>query len=234
VNARRRAAWSAALGVVTTVAVAWGIAAWSVYQSGYVREIAFRVRAAGEGDGEMRMSVFRFHGSRLVESVARDLMHTDTPPPPTPEAIVPPWARAAALPWGRGTPWPAPGSQDRRVARGTGWPMIALWHEYEWHPGPPGSGTGDYQTPGGIRLETTNGHPGAWPVNYPRALPLRPVWLGLLADAAAWGGVWFVVLSPFGYVRRRRLKRGQCVRCGYPLAGLPPRTPCPECGTIPA
>lgn len=160
-TAGRRALWSAALGLATTVLAAWGIAACSVYQSGYTREIAVRSRAAGEGSGEVRMNVFRFHGSQLVESVARGAASVNSASGPAPEDAVPDWARGATLPWGRSAPWPPAGAGDRRVARASGWPMLALRHEYEWHPGPPGSSTGTYQTPGGIPLETTNGHPGA-------------------------------------------------------------------------
>lgn len=34
-----------------------------------------------------------------------------------------------------------------------------------------------------------------------------------------------------GFVASRRAHRGQCLRCGYSLAGLTEGSPCPECGT---
>ena len=53
-----------------------------------------------------------------------------------------------------------------------------------------------------------------------------PFWL-LFAGLARWPALAFVR----GPLRRwRRRKRGQCLHCGYNLAGLPERR-CPECGT---
>lgn len=61
-------------------------------------------------------------------------------------------------------------------------------------------------------------------------LPIRPIWLGLFANAA----VYYIALLGMRAVcvwmfqARRRLKR-QCPKCGYSLHGL--REPrCPECG----
>ena len=68
-----------------------------------------------------------------------------------------------------------------------------------------------------------------WPGLY--ELPVLPDWPGLVLNtiffsALAWG-FWQL---PLNLRRSRRRARGQCVRCGYALAGLPPGSPCPECG----
>jgi hypothetical protein len=74
---------------------------------------------------------------------------------------------------------------------------------------------------------------GTWSLLAPTAMPevvvpLMPYWPGFLADiffyGIAGGGllVWLV-----GTRRRIRRRRGECLNCGYALAGL---TTCPECG----
>lgn len=69
------------------------------------------------------------------------------------------------------------------------------------------------------------------------AVPLRPVWPGLLLNWLAWTAfVWLLWRLVGDRVRMRRAKRrrdrierGVCVACGYDLAGL---GTCPECGAV--
>lgn len=63
-----------------------------------------------------------------------------------------------------------------------------------------------------------------------RAIPHRPIWLGLILDTFIFAAFWWcavqLLLLAFG---RFRMKRGHCPACGYNLAGQ--TTPgCPECG----
>lgn len=67
------------------------------------------------------------------------------------------------------------------------------------------------------------------------ALPLRPAWARLLANTACWSIAWWLSAACIaGWRKRRRRRRGLCPSCGYSLAGLVPSTPtllaCPECG----
>lgn len=63
-----------------------------------------------------------------------------------------------------------------------------------------------------------------------RALPLLPLWPGLLANTAIYALLWAVSVLMLPAVRRRaRRRRGRCVRCNYEVLGL---DTCPECGTL--
>ncbi len=62
-------------------------------------------------------------------------------------------------------------------------------------------------------------------------LPTRIVWPGLVGDVLVWGAAWGVVLASPGVLRRcRRAAKGRCVACGYDLTGG--RGVCPECGHV--
>jgi len=229
------------LGLCTTVAVAWTLGARRVYGPGYRIEHGRRLRspAAGEGEGEVFLALHAGRGWRLIETVARRTSRPLLDPSEVPpEVRIDSWAAHAALPWGRDqTPWPQADQGDRRVVRGTGWPLIALWHQYRWRPDPSGSpptlNRGEFLSPGGIRLEPSTGTPGAWPVTYPRALPLRPAFPGFLENTAVFSAAWgFLIYGPGTLRRSLRGRRGACPTCAYDLRGIPQGQPCPECGAF--
>lgn len=68
---------------------------------------------------------------------------------------------------------------------------------------------------------------GAW-----RAVPFRPIWLGLVGDVLIHAAMWFTLIFGFATVRRsRRRHAGRCQGCGYDLrsSGVA-HARCPECG----
>ncbi len=105
----------------------------------------------------------------------------------------------------------------------TGWPRLALWCGYDEEPK-----TLMPLVRGGFALSKER--IGLLPQG--RALPYRPIWLGLLLDsilyACCWGAIWFVCLLPSRARRLWRLRRGLCGSCGYDVAGI--AGVCPECG----
>jgi hypothetical protein len=61
-----------------------------------------------------------------------------------------------------------------------------------------------------------------------RLLPLRPIWPGFAINTLFYAGIlWLLFAAPFALRRRRRIKRGLCPACGYPVGDSPV---CTECG----
>lgn len=99
----------------------------------------------------------------------------------------------------------------------SGWPMQALESQGRTSDGWPGHGT--WAVNGGIALRTD------------RWLPFLLLWPGFAVDTAFYGSLVFLAWKGPGHIRRRsRVRRGECVRCGYPRAGLAGDAACPECG----
>lgn len=108
------------------------------------------------------------------------------------------------------------------------------WLDVYWSGFPFRAAVGWWSEPSGssenlIRrtTQTPRGHTRAW------AIPLRPIWPGLLGNAVFYTALLLVPLAVVRLVRtRRRRARGRCVACGYELGPTLERGVgvCPECG----
>jgi len=62
-----------------------------------------------------------------------------------------------------------------------------------------------------------------------RGLPMCPIWPGFAINTIFYAVIlWVLFAFPFALRRWRRIKRGLCARCGYPLGTS---AVCSECGT---
>ena len=61
-----------------------------------------------------------------------------------------------------------------------------------------------------------------------RYVPVRPLWPGFAINTLFYAAIlWLLFAAPFALRRRRRIKRGLCPKCAYPV-GTNAR--CTECG----
>jgi hypothetical protein len=78
----------------------------------------------------------------------------------------------------------------------------------------------------------------AWEKSDETYLPVHPIFPGFAINTLFYAAILWVLFAFLGTVRRwRRIRRGQCVKCGYDLRGRPPgdgasSTVCPECGAV--
>jgi hypothetical protein len=217
----------AALGVVSTVMIAW-LSVWLRSSSGFDLQI-IEVRQVGgrpPSAGPVLAEVATHWGSTRVSAWSKmppgayPLYDTRKPgraPSWVPELL---WCDEAAL------------DRDefcsgRRVAHtewfAAGWPLRALRGAY-----------GNMLT-SDDRAWITGAERGSWLLwkdGWPLRLPYEPIWPGLLANATFYGGLLALVLLAPGQIRRAlRRRRGACMRCGYDLRGGA-HAGCPECGPL--
>ena len=99
-----------------------------------------------------------------------------------------------------------------------GWPVVSMWRDY-------GGGVDGYM------YELLHGLPVAFlppDGGFPRAVPLSPIWPGFIINTLFYAAVlWLLIPGPFVLRRFIRMKRGRCVKCGYPMGGS---GVCSECG----
>jgi len=247
------------LGAVTTVAVAWGLASFIPYRMLPDSTLHYPAPHPHE-EHAFVMTVRRAFGSTRVTamrqselgpgSIVNDL--TDV----LPRAGVMDTMIADRLSLSK--------FEEERLARAgdarrvvpmymtedlRGWPMYAL--AASWDGGLaylPNSTpyTGENAAPSmfpgdGIALPPFGGGTaGSVNLDAQRALPLRPIWPGLLIDTLFYGVLWFGMIVGFGALSRAiRRKRGRCPNCGYDLRGHTDHGRdgratsgggCPECG----
>jgi len=229
-----------ALGFVTTGAVAWGLAAW-LPQRGW-NEHRFLAEKKTIGTVRVIISEFRRFGAvrrkwRLddwaamtLSSQSFDVIGTTTSwrgplgVQARPEGVL--WGRVPAIMLDHD------GAPYEGLDHATGWPRLAAWYATTAHS--PSQISGKYHIDGGIALPIGSSISTTLPAWKVHALPLRPIWTGLIGNTAFYSIVWLVMLWGASAARRwRRRRRGWCPRCAYDLAGLTQGQPCPECGMTP-
>lgn len=130
-------------------------------------------------------------------------------------------AQAAVLPTG----------EPARLARmdiAYGWPMLAFAGGITTETGTPpghhhdfGALSNDPPTPGA-----------AWGGKLVDTIPLRPILPGAAVNTAVYALAWLMLLAAVTLVRQHgRLRRGECLACGYSRRGIGADAACPECGT---
>ncbi len=230
-------------GVVVNVAVAWGCAIWSSLPSpGRMRGPApadlawwqehaptriasepillslaeafgceYRLLTGARDDAGINLQV-QFYDDGLVRSLS---MTTSRPSP------------LQSRPW------------DRALRVRAGWPLSSMAGE-RWraaspvnhlqqavHAVAPRAGT---SAPGPEAV-----HVAAFPIQRNtaggtqyRLAPLRPIWPGFAVNTIFYAMLlWLLIPGPFVLRRFIRMKRGRCVRCGYPMGES---AVCSECG----
>lgn len=216
-----RAGIAAWLGVVTTVGVAWACAAWGKFKVG--SWLSREASVAGKG---VIYAEFRGFGVERVTSWLTPRLEDDAEPDRPPLAALP---RAVSEAGEERAAWLERECDEtawRKVCwldESCGWPAAAMASEIRLQPR-----TGEEVVRWGVPLQRTE-PAGPWNERA-RALPLRPVWGGLLIGTALYGAGWMAVLAgPSGVRWWVRRVRGVCTGCGYDLKGIRERV-CPECG----
>jgi hypothetical protein len=219
---------------MTTVAVAWGLAAWlpqrswdentsvaSASSSQYLFTSEFwsigAVRRTWMIDNPGAFS--RYPPSMAIPN--SNIKMADPGQPPN----GPHWGRIDAV---RSNPMTSPGSG---MEHATGWPVLAGWYSVS---SAFQANTYRCSIDGGIGLNTTV--PGPFSSDEGsmlRALPLRPIYPGLAINTTFYAALWLILLTTLRAVRRtRRRRHNRCPACAYDLSGLTPNPQlrCPECG----
>ncbi len=223
---------SVMLGVVTSVGIAWTIA----FVKGEIIATPGEKICIVKPDALLTLNEARALGRRqrmiwYVDSIQKRL----TPEERTAKQQEWETARAAADYHRWPDSWLSWGDLERpqetllrRRQTATGFPLICLWYERSGGFSMFGTAmrvSGGYEITKALGRERTGFVAEA-------ALGYRPIWPGLLFNILFYATLWFACFTTLASWRRRRMRRrGICHNCRYDLQGLPPGTPCPECGT---
>ena len=244
-----RAAAALLLGATTTLAAAWALARWREVPP-YPRTLFRAFMVGGRAFSTSETHLWGAHDIWWMD-LEFDARQRAALAPTTPLDLIAPLppseqcaqtrlnfsrmtrqrpgtlALEAPPPWGSFShPASLPDFNHSGEDAAFGFPLPCLWYRVV----SPLKGNVTYGGPveGGILV---SGQPTSRGTGNYHALPLRPIWIWLLADLALWTCCWWALLFAFSALRTsRRRRRGLCTRCAYDLRGLAPNAPCPECG----
>lgn len=211
------------LGIITTLAVAWGCAMW-VDVSDNLKWAEIQTEKPNSNQLQKIIVTHASFGS--VREVYKELhavestiavLKTRTN---TPDSEVAPnyisWANALKKNEGVAS-----------IIDARGWPFFVMYGGFDID-SPDGRGSID-KTYNAIILDFRPQLPGNDKTMTPM-IPLAPIWRGFIYNSLIYAALWFFLLLLPQFIKTRiRNARNQCRICGYDLRGTS-HTICPECG----
>jgi len=218
-------------GFITTVAVAWGLAAW-LPQRNWPQQDLYRTNPVG------MIHVAEYESAEATRRTISTIPLDGKPHLPFVCAIDQAPGINSVMSSSRMIPddrwgfipgqYGADSYASNRCEHATGWPLVAGWYGVT-------TLNAAYVIDGGVQLHSSR--TGTLPTlnaSKVRALPLRPIWTGLATNTAFYAIVWLgFAYGVSSVLRVKRRRHGMCVRCAYDLRGLRGEQPCPECGLPP-
>jgi hypothetical protein len=200
-------------GAIVNVAVAWGIG---------ILHPAFEVRDGRTQTqllhGERHWQVWTLTGPGREYVMSSQILSAN------------PTSRDDGLPslphWWRGERGAPMSWKQDRYAQATGWPTLSMCVLFHPSIGPPWAWETSFVR-GGLCVSDvrTCRHP---MYNTSRSLPLLLLWPGFAINTMFYAAImWMLFAAPFALRRRRRIKRGLCPACAYPVGDS---EVCTECG----
>jgi hypothetical protein len=197
------------LGAIVNIAVAWGLAAWGSYrfipEQFYSRDQKPRWLCSVDiGIGMTRTSFVPDNGNWGGETSPPDGF------------TVPYWSRARIPP---STETIEDSTMPWYNEHAYGWPMRSAIGELR-----NSKPTRAWLVIDGVEvLRSNSGSPMPF-----RVIPIRPIWPGFAINTLFYAAIlWALFAVPAVLRRKRRIKRGLCAKCAYPLGESPV---CTECG----
>ncbi len=218
-------------GAIVNVSVAWACAMWS--------QVA--VGPSAGASGEERLLFTKCWQSDLSAT----LSDPDAEPMPLERVVM--YARrdggfgyqvctlsrvtmfpTARLSWGEEAMATVRAGWPRAAMAGRRWDAIHGWDQYVPEaligPPPPSKAPATYQT--GVLALT---RPESLGGRSQRLFPWRPEWPGFAINTLFSAAIlWLLFIAPFALRRHRRIARGVCPKCAYPMGDNPV---CTECGS---
>ncbi len=217
-----RLGFALALGLLTTVGVAWGLAAVERPMSVFADPGAGRL---GDGVPCWRVRTWAFVGY-TTQTCSPIYNEGEARAERAYPGTIQSWSMAAAPPTDATIAPGADRSYQWFSESAAGWPMRAFKGTTRY------DGRANRSVSPNYAIEAH----GQWSVTlggHDYTLPVQPIWAGLIGNTLLAGAGWWVLMLIPGRLRRwRRRRAGRCEQCGYGREGLAAGAVCPECGAV--